>query len=771
MTASLSAKPPSLNPFIFPSDTTFRFVLLIVAILGASLHIFSALLYTFWIPRFPQVKTEMMQCYTSFPVSEAEMRNEIDEMMRNASSLIFGSQELESLGRTIKEYHQCSATFDAHFVLWGVAGLSILLLVAVAIYWLSPQWKIKRESLRQLDLTVSPELEKYLQELCQIAGLREHPTFLTKSLNGTLSGLAFGRPNQYYVVLPGGLVTYFSKNRAIFRAIVLHELAHIRNRDVNKTYFTLAMWWAFVWVAVVPFVLVNIWRPSQLVGFGGLSVVAFMALVYLIRNSILRSRELYADARAVIWDNNERTLQTFFGQQPRAIKKIKNFLGELHPDPRLRANTLEHPNRLFSINFENILFAGIVAGLVWPGIDYFFLAIFNLHDFYQSPADAVYVELIRESLKMVVFLPLLACATGIAVWRAAFAEMMTGQQYLKQSTYLSFALCIGLLLGRLIAFDISLQVSSERLPAPFESALGGNTGVLLRLPFEVAWVSVFLLVTFLFCQWLTMSIQLWTESVSSQKELNRAYRWSLVIASILLTLILSWVLGSKLFLENSFMSLGVSLGRAIALVIMNPVATAAIATFWIYPLTAIFLNRRRITPVNRSWAFTELRNQYNEQLSSLKFSLKPALKRVLLSSLVFSLLATAIMVPTRLIFYVPTREPEFTTFALLTSLLVVGIIIQMVVGAVVSQQEKSFPILQGLFTTFMSGSAITICSEILEFFFNLTIRKSSALDILLNIDLWVITFCRFINMGFLFSLPVILAISAFSSTRAQFAES
>ena len=36
------------------------------------------------------------------------------------------------------------------------------------------------------------------------------------------------------------------------RAIVLHELSHIRNRDVDQTYFTMALWYAFLLVAVIP---------------------------------------------------------------------------------------------------------------------------------------------------------------------------------------------------------------------------------------------------------------------------------------------------------------------------------------------------------------------------------------------------------------------------------------------------------------------------------------------------------------------------------------
>ena len=51
----------------------------------------------------------------------------------------------------------------------------------------------------------------------------------------------FGHAGRSYLALNGGLVTRFYKDRELFRIIVLHELAHIRNADVSKTYFAVAI--------------------------------------------------------------------------------------------------------------------------------------------------------------------------------------------------------------------------------------------------------------------------------------------------------------------------------------------------------------------------------------------------------------------------------------------------------------------------------------------------------------------------------------------------
>ena len=775
MTASSSTKAPALNPFIFPSDTTFRFILLISAILGASIYIFNTLFYTVWIPAFPKVQIEAMQCVQSLSLSDVGMLDDLSSIMQNGPSDIIASGQTltKDWAVNLEALKRCDRPIDTHFMIWELAGLFLLLLVAAVIYWFWPQWKIKRESLKPIDLSVSPELESYLKALCQTARLRKQPTFLTKSLNGTLSGLAFGRNNQYYVVLPGGLITYFHKDRAVFRAVVLHELAHIRNRDVTKTYFTLAIWWAFVWVAVVPFVCVNIWKPSQLLGFGALSVAAFTMLVYFIRNSILRSRELYADARASAWDENNTTLQTFFRQQPSVPKKKRNLLGELHPSPMLRATALDNPNQLFSINFNNLLFAGIVTGLIIPSISYFFAAASNIAQFSYLPTDGVYNRIILVSLEIIAFIPLLACALGISTWRAALAQQITGQPYLKQAKYLSIPLCIGLLIGRLIAFDVYLGFNgSDSLSTVLgydssEPKLTMLSSLAQRLPFEILWGLAFVFITFLFCQWLVMGSQIWIEGISSQKELNRAYRWNLLIVSGLLTMLIAWLLASRLFLEDTLFSLGMSLASAVLQVMQNPVATLAVAIFCTYPLATKLISAQGKPSHKKGWALLEPPTQAYTNPQRSFFSLKPVLKKALLGSLAFSLLIFTIRILMIVFLSDTTREMDSTRTILYFSILAIGVIAQMIVAATVLRQSKSFSIPQSLIATFITGIGVALCRILLSILLNPTTVNPSPIVDFFNFDLWMTTSYPLINLGFMFSVSMILVISVFSATKRE----
>src|SRR5690242_605860 len=122
-------------------------------------------------------------------------------------------------------YRACMATFFDGRALWLAGGLVLLFTVASLIYALRPAWLRYRRNL----VPVPEELVEPLAELVAEAGLTRAPTFLIDRTNMRAGGVAFGTHRRKYVALNVGMVALRRIEPESFRAIVLHELAHVRN--------------------------------------------------------------------------------------------------------------------------------------------------------------------------------------------------------------------------------------------------------------------------------------------------------------------------------------------------------------------------------------------------------------------------------------------------------------------------------------------------------------------------------------------------------------
>lgn len=104
-----------------------------------------------------------------------------------------------------------------------------------------------------------------------------------------------GRSSRPLVVLSGGLLHTFRTSPDAFNAIVAHEFAHVRNGDALPTAVADAAWRVTLVMGFAPALaflfLGEDWFRRA--GFAGL-----MLLMLLVRWSVLRSRELWADVRA-----------------------------------------------------------------------------------------------------------------------------------------------------------------------------------------------------------------------------------------------------------------------------------------------------------------------------------------------------------------------------------------------------------------------------------------------------------------------------------------
>ncbi|MFE2943751.1 M56 family metallopeptidase [Streptomyces sp. NPDC059255] len=276
-----------------------------------------------------------------------------------SSTVLLGASVLTLLSLTSLPHCAAEAGVDVHTPAWrallavqfheGLAGCRsgaartavyasfwytcLVSAAALTLYWRLPHWKLRRGRLplllaagasRTAAVTGPPgaprgrePLASHLAGLVRQAGVpsTSAPTFVVNPRAMSAGAVAFGRAGRYTVCLHAGLLVRRSTDPGQFDAVVLHELAHVRNRDVDLAYLTVALWRVFLALVLGPYLLLNGWLLFQesLLGTervywdGGAPGPASFALAaglvvqtYLARADILRHRELVADHDAVM---------------------------------------------------------------------------------------------------------------------------------------------------------------------------------------------------------------------------------------------------------------------------------------------------------------------------------------------------------------------------------------------------------------------------------------------------------------------------------------
>lgn len=203
---------------------------------------------------------------------------------------------------------------------WAGIGIGVLAAMTLVLYLLIPVWIIKvgwpgSGPLTELDMTCYPQLDRYLRERAQNLGLRRLPSVYV-NWAGTRyeEARAFGYHWQPSIRLNGGLLKDLTaelvcptghdqtgKQQTRATDVLLHELAHLRNKDNLPTYLTLAAWRAFailIPAAYVVIMAVSGVRPSNPGPRILFTAAILILLVVLSTRAVLRARELHADATA-----------------------------------------------------------------------------------------------------------------------------------------------------------------------------------------------------------------------------------------------------------------------------------------------------------------------------------------------------------------------------------------------------------------------------------------------------------------------------------------
>lgn len=342
---------------------------------------------------------------------------------------------------------------------WGVAGTTVVLGIALLHYWLLPWLKVRRSRLVPIR---GGELAAELRRLAERAGLDKQPLFVMDWAAATPSAVVFGRWRQPVVSLHGGLIALRRRDPQGFDAVVLHELAHIRNRDVDIVHATEALWRVFAVFVLLPYTVMSIypdpWQRSPAEALeawrsgwewylhGLLRIAVYVALVLLARADVLRTRELYADLDAARWGGGQRPLVHLDGGGDSGWLRdgLRRFraLWRTHPAWVERAESLVAPGPLFGVRALTMFLTGVTVMVAAGELGSLPRASLRMSAGSFVPADWAMAALVTGIV-------------GTAVWRAVAHAVLTSQPApsgLRAGLWLG----LGLAVGELLSFRLAV---------------------------------------------------------------------------------------------------------------------------------------------------------------------------------------------------------------------------------------------------------------------------------------------------------------------------
>lgn len=280
---------------------------------------------------------------------------------------------------------------DSESVYGQALGLTIALVIVIfvaafVLYQAYPKLIQRKFRLESYPIEQKAAFFQPFTEIVAAIGLTSIPQIFRQRSQSD-AALAFGAGRKEFLRLDTGLLTIQLKAPERFWALVLHELAHFRNRDVKRYYFAKSLTWAVTLIVVVPFTLLIIGTfvasffngpkpPAALAAKFGyflmlmVQTTAVLLGFVLIRSKLLRVREYYADYRASGWGAREPLLDLLAEKidDDEPVGFIKG-LKSSHPTLRGRLENLRDANAVFRLTkglpfIASVLLTSLMQGII-----------------------------------------------------------------------------------------------------------------------------------------------------------------------------------------------------------------------------------------------------------------------------------------------------------------------------------------------------------------------------------------------------------------------
>ncbi|MBD2211282.1 M48 family metalloprotease [Nostoc linckia FACHB-104] len=750
-----------LNPFAFPSATTLRFILLIIALIGAILVI-SVALY------FDYLQTQGKFREIAGLVSEC--KNNIEPLGSLLQKAAKSTDPTNVFNLGAKAYNQCNFLLnqERHKSGWfALCFVGALLGFASFIHSFLPFLIIRWEGL--VSLEQQPDMEEVianLNSLCQEIGIVHPPKFLLNPRSRAIGGRAFGSLGRYYLVLPVGLITFFETDPDAFRAVMLHELAHIRNADVDKIYFSLIASCILGLTTLTVFLL--IWKTDRFQAIW--RIIALILLVYLTLTAVVRTREFYADVRASIHLRSDSldqllakshkfkhlNLQSAFISLLEYLPYFRHnpwkFALQFHPNSFERRKALERTDSLFQFNYWEAFATGIAVSVPFKSVD------LVLADYVVTTPGIIMTEksglnlilLLQELITPLIFASIIVGIVGLGVWREVFVALVHNTHYVKAGR-LGISLGLGLILGQNLSFYGMLET-----PIWHQHPI--------TITWYLVWGALFLFCLYYFFEWLATGATAWLRVAISLNSPRPFYINGLIIASVLLTLLLGAIniiqLLVEVFTPNSILSIFSNSILVLFFLYTNFINEPLIIAFillWAYPLSIWFWRERLVDSIPVSnWVFLE---QPSHQIR-INIQTQLQLGYTFSSSLKGGLIYCCLLVAIRLLLRVTLPEAIKETDSIKLMIFYVAhvglaALIQTGIAVKVSKKVKELSIAHGLLAAFVTGCVMSIATLSINLMFGGTIDVQFV---------WLV-FSHILNLGAFLALLAMMVAYPLNRSR------
>lgn len=516
----------AINPFLLPAATTSRFILLIAITLSSGGYAFDLVAggASHW----------------------QDVYRRCDRAADNAATRLSGDA-------LASDYLSCLHEINLERGFVSLGAMFLVAVTVIVVYAVRPWLTIRRQKLVSPLPVEHASLLEAVRRLAQEEGLSRPPQVLLDMNRKTVDGRAFGRYPNYYLRLNYGVILdeRTSGGTGTVDSVVLHELAHLRNRDVDITNLTLASVWAFVLAVATPLLMATALVSATQTLIVGAQLSVSAVLIVVLAAAVLRSREHYADVRAALSGGR---LIAGHSSRPGVVGWLRRAV-PMHPRAARRAKAVESPEILMSWVASEALGAGVAAGL---GIPYLSILI----GLWLGS-----VERYGELIASVVYGLLVTAVVGAGACRATLCALVKGRQP-PRGVAPGVALAAGVLLGTILspAIDESWVASMAR--APLITAVLFATLVVICL---------------LFTRWLSVAASAWLP-VASGKAFRPVLLTGLVPGTLAFGLWLGvWYssLQGALDVEELFPGLYV-----VGASFFDGVALTGLCLAWLYPLAS-----------------------------------------------------------------------------------------------------------------------------------------------------------------------------------------